>query len=361
MRIALVASDIPGHALEFANMMASSCEVLLCIPERYRSPDQPLLTHKVEVDWLHWPRQRDPRNIIFAKHLARRIRRWNPDIVHFQNEGSVWNWLVAAFLKQTPIVTTVHDVIQHPGDTSSRRVPRIFANALIRKSDAVIVHGDKLQNLAAKVLPIDSGKIFSVPLVPPLLSSVIPKHEKSKDGRFRILFYGRIYEYKGLRYLLEAMPIVQADVPNVLLIVAGRGDDISKYEKYIVDYSHIELRNRYLSNSESIELFTSANLLALPYVQASQSGPLMTAMAFGLPVVATDVGELSSVTRSTGMGLVVPPRDPTALAAAIIKIARDDILLKQLSDNAIKAIKGTYSAKQISNKVMSIYQNLLRH
>ena len=86
----------------------------------------------------------------------------------------------------------------------------------------------------------------------------------------------------------------------------------------------------------------------------------MTAMAFGLPVVATDVGELSTVTRSTGMGLVVPPRDSEALAATIINIAQDGVLLKRLSENALSASKGEYSRRRISEKVLDIYRQLLR-
>ena len=246
MRVALVASDIPEHALEFAKMMASACEILLCIPNKYELSSDVRGYNRLTIDPMDWPRQRDPRNIIFSQRLARRIKRWRPDLVHFQNEGSVWNWFVAAFLKGIPKVTTVHDVVPHPGDTSSRRVPRLFANALIRRSDAIIVHGDKLRSVATGMLPINPDRIFSVPLVPPSRPSNPPIREKDVN-LFRMLFYGRIYEYKGLHYLLKAMPIIHDKVPNVHLIVAGRGEDISRYKPFTTDYSYIEFQNRFLT------------------------------------------------------------------------------------------------------------------
>jgi glycosyltransferase involved in cell wall biosynthesis len=106
-------------------------------------------------------------------------------------------------------------------------------------------------------------------------------------------------------------------------------------------------------------LFVEADLLALPYIEASQSGPLMMAMAFGLPVVATEVGEISSVVRSTRMGLVVPPRDKIALADAITKVALDEGLRRQLSENAKQAMSSDYSREAISSRVLHIYEGLI--
>ncbi len=341
-------------------MISESYDTLLCIPDKYQSSDRAPANTRLQIDWLHWPRQRNFRNIFFARHLAMRIKSWNPHIVHFLNEGSAWNWLTAAFLKHFKIITTVHDVSPHIGDTSSRKVPRFFANALIRRSDAIIVHGDKLRGDASRVLPVALQNIFSVPHLPLLLQSGSTLRKRPNDGVFRVLFYGRIYEYKGLRYLLEAAPIVRAAVPNVQFIIAGRGDDLAHYMPYVTDASYIEFRNRFLTLTESAQLFADADLLALPYIEASQSGPLMTAMAFGLPVVATDVGELSSVVRSTGMGLVIPSRDKDALAASIIKIAQDNQLWEQLRKNATKAFHGEYSREAIGGKVIRIYQSLQR-
>ena len=140
---------------------------------------------------------------------------------------------------------------------------------------------------------------------------------------FRILFFGRIHEYKGLRYLIEAAPEIFRSVDHAKLIIAGRGDDFSSYRAMISDPSRFEIHNRFIEEAETVRMFAEADVLVLPYSEASQSGVLLVALCFGSPVVATDVGEMAEVVRSAQMGIVVPPRDVPALASAVVAMATD--------------------------------------
>src|SRR6516164_9279732 len=110
MRVAFVGTEIPDHCIEFADMMAERSDVLLCIPNRFHSPDRIRAKARLEVDWLPWPRKRSLRNLIFTWTVYRRIRDWKPDIIHFLSESNVWNWLLVYLLKRLPVITTVHDV-----------------------------------------------------------------------------------------------------------------------------------------------------------------------------------------------------------------------------------------------------------
>ena len=183
---------------------------------------------------------------------------------------------------------------------------------------------------------------------------------KPADGIFRVLFFGRIYEYKGLQYLLEAAPLVRAKVPLVQFVIAGVGDDVLACYPHLRDTSFIQFDNRFIPINDAARLFAESDLLVLPYIEASQSGVLMIAMPFGLPVVVTEVGEISSLVRSCGMGLVVPPREPAALAAAITKIALDSELRNLLSKNAKRAATEEYSRKKISATALCIYEKVIR-
>ncbi len=365
MRVALIGTEIPDHCIEFAEMMADYCDVLLCIREDFSTKDRQRQKPNLAIEWLPWPRKRDLRNIIFLQKLSRLIRQWKPDVVHFLSESNVWNWILVLLLKPTPIVTTVHDVKYHIGDFTSTRVPRVFAHALIRKSDAIIVHGQRLRGEASKLLPISSDRIFVAPLIS-LQSPSTGATETAlqnnnmdlNDELFRMLFFGRIREYKGLRYLLEAMPLLRASVPNLRLIIAGEGD-ISQYSDYLDHLSNIEIRNRFIPRSEVDQLFEESDLLVLPYIEGSQSGPLTIAMAFGVPVVASDVGDISSVVQSAEIGLVVPPRNVAALAHAVTKIALDKSLRKHFVANAKKANRGEYSKKNVGSMVLRIYQHVI--
>ncbi len=362
MRVALVAPEIPDYSLEIAQIVAESSEVLLCIADKHFTKGRAFSNSRLEVAWLRWPRQRQLKNINFVKHLSRLIKGWKPDIVHVMSESNIWLNMLVPMVRPIPVITTIHDVQFHPGDHSSRRVPKIFANTLARWSRAIIVHGSGLRDQAIQELSIDAHSVYIAPH-PPLRHyfEVARKNKFSKprDNVFRVLFYGRIYEYKGLRYLLDAAPLVRAEVPNLRVVIAGTGDDFSKYRDHIKDPSYIEVHNRFISDLDTARLFAEADLLALPYIEASQSGVLMMSIPFGLPVVATEVGEMSNQVRSIKNGLVVPPADKLSLAAAIIQLAVDTNFRKQCSENARAAMTGQYSLQQLSLRMLSIYQQVI--
>ena len=86
----------------------------------------------------------------------------------------------------------------------------------------------------------------------------------------------------------------------------------------------------------------------------------MIAMRFAIPVIATDVGEMPSVVKSTEMGLVVPPRDAPALADAICKVAGDPELRQRFAANASYASETEYSRSNISARVEEIYECVIK-
>ena len=294
--------------------------------------------------------------------LLRQIKKWNPDIVHILNETSVWLNVFVALFKHAPVITTVHDVELHPGDNMTGRVPRFFVNMLAKQSDAIIVHGDYLREKAIDTFTIVRDRVYVAPH-PPLRHylNLAKKHNfaKPNDKVFRILFYGRIQEYKGLRYLLQAAPLVHAKINNVRFIVAGVGDNLSIYQPYVGNSNIIEVHNRFIGEIETAQLFAAADILVLPYIEASQSGVLMIAVPFAIPIIATEVGEIGVLIRSLDMGLVVPPRDYPLLASKIIELATNSDLGRRYSENASAAMAGIYSIDALSAQLTGIYYDII--
>jgi glycosyltransferase involved in cell wall biosynthesis len=356
MKVAYIASGIGEYGLEFAEMLSNDCDATLYVHKRYFSLEYPRPNSRLQIGWLPWPRQRDPRSIGFTWQLAKLIRQSTPDLVHFLSM-SAWDPLLLFFLKPLPVVTTVHDITHHPGDKLSWRVPSFAKNMMATKSKAVIVHGAGLRDAAMRKFPGSSGHIFSMPLVPSIRPDDFAACPKPNDGIFRILFFGRIYRYKGLQYLLDAAPLIHARIPNARIIIAGQGEDLCSYD--FSENSGIEIRNRYIPREEMAQLFFDADVLALPYIEASQSGPLMIATSFAVPVVATDVGEIATFVRSHSTGIIVPPRDAFALASAIIKLALNKDLAENFARNSMTVMEGVCSPVNMAREVIRIYRNVL--
>ena len=204
-----------------------------------------------------------------------------------------------------------------------RRVPRLFIDQFIRQSDAIIVHGERLRAEALTRLPTPADRIFVFPHPPLTYYSRLAQRNRmarTEDGLFRVLFFGRIDEYKGLKYLIEAAKFALPRLPSLRVVVAGRGDEPAEEGVPISATETFELHNRFIPDLELAQLLTDADVVALPYIEASQSGVLMVALAFGLPVIATDVGEIADAVRRAGAGMVIPPRDSAALANALVEV-----------------------------------------
>jgi glycosyltransferase involved in cell wall biosynthesis len=143
-----------------------------------------------------------------------------------------------------------------------------------------------------------------------------------------LLFFGFIRRYKGLHVLLESLPAVLKQHPDVHVLVAGEFyDDEAPYHATIARHglgARVHLHTRYIPHEEVSRYFSAADVVIQPYTSATQSGVVQIAYHFEKPVIVTDVGGLAEVVPDGRAGFVVPPEDPGALAQAIIRFIRED-------------------------------------
>lgn len=364
LRVAVIFTD--GHAdyaRAFTAIVARPADVLLIGPASEADAEMSFLG-AVET-WLPlWPRHRQPlANLRLLMRMRAKVRAFNADVVHVLSEGQVWLNLLPRLVAPTPVVVTLHDVTAHPGDADTARVPRGLVNRFVRRADAVLVHGEGLKADAVALLGLDAARVVAGVHPPNLRYRRIARARglvHPQDGRFRLLFFGRVFPYKGLAHLIAAEPAVASAVPGLLTIIAGRGEDMAGYRAAMADPSRFDVRDRRIPDDEVAQLFTDADLLVLPYVEASQSGVLAVAAAFGLPVVATEVGEIGPLVRQTGMGLVVAPADPKALAEAIITLATDEGARTAASKAALAATEGPLGDEPVWAGARDAYAVALR-
>lgn len=257
------------------------------------------------------------------------IMRHQFDVVHVLWPPNVYEF-VLYFLRRRMILT-VHDPFPHSGlDTFIVRLRRKFAFWFIPRF--VILNKVQKQDFM-DYYKIREDRVFVSRIgCCTYLQTIKPKAETQTERKKYILFAGKISEYKGLDYLLPVMERVHKAHADVSLIVAGSGSfhfDISKYEA--LDY--IEFRNRFIPDTELVELIKNSEFLVCPYTDATQSGVIMSAFAFAKPVIATNVGGLPDMLGNGKYGLVAERMNINSLAESIVRLLSDDALLKHLSDN----------------------------
>lgn len=145
-----------------------------------------------------------------------------------------------------------------------------------------------------------------------------------------LLFFGLIKEYKGLDILLKAMPIIRLAIPDIRLRIAGSVYGSAKnYENLIKELNleaNVECHFRYLDDAEVAQLFAISDVCILPYKSATQSGVIATSLSYETPVIATDVGGLGEYVQHGKTGLLIPPDNPPALAAAVIRFYNEKMM-----------------------------------
>ena len=137
-----------------------------------------------------------------------------------------------------------------------------------------------------------------------------------------LLFFGFIREYKGLRYLLQSLPLILERFPVHLLVAGESWEEVRPYRE-LVESLHLQERvtmhTRYIPDEMVPAYFAAADLVVVPYTSATQSGIVQLAHGFRKPVVVGNVGGIPEAVEQGRTGFLVSPRNPQAIAEAVIR------------------------------------------
>lgn len=253
-----------------------------------------------------------------------------------------------------PVVIGVHDPEPHGGEEGWRkRLARRLAFPAARR---FVLYNTASRDRFAARHRIPTSAIDVTHLGP---YDVFREWSVTPDPPARtVLFFGRLAPYKGLDLFYEAIRLLAARLPDVRVVVAGRPVEgyVPPEPPSMHGAASVEVCKRYLSNSETVRLFQSARVVACPYRDATQSGVVLTAFAFGVPVVATDVGGLVEYVIPGRTGIVVPPGDAAALAAALERVLTDAGLFAELRRGIAAAREGHLSWRATADALLSTYE-----
>ena len=182
-----------------------------------------------------------------------------------------------------------------------------------------------------------------------------------RDGTLNILFLGRFESRKGVMYLLKAYRQLRRRGVNCRLLLAGAGPQEREIWRYIATrrLQGVELLGR-ISDEDKIRYFATADVYVSPATgQESMGIVLLEALASGTPIVCSDIHGYRSVVRRGEQGLLVPPRDVTALADALEKVLSDPEMRARMSQSARqRAVQ--FGWDNITAKVEEYYRFVLR-
>ena len=275
----------------------------------------------------------DPINPLSWWRVYRRIRRDAPDLLILQWWVPYWTPSLAAISylikhrTKIKLVYICHNVTPHE---ESGTIDHRLAWVVLKRGDAFIVHSEQDRRKLCALLPNPLVQRVNLPTYE-VFQQLTKEHKIEPhlrttlglDGKQVLLFFGFVRPYKGLEYLIQALPFVREKLPNIHLLIVGEfWSSKQSYLRYAANAGVSELLtivDQYVPNEELDDYFTTADVVVLPYVSATQSAVVQLAFGFGKPVITTRVGGLHEVVQDGVNGLVVPPQDEEALAGAIVR------------------------------------------
>ncbi|HYF06125.1 MAG TPA: glycosyltransferase family 4 protein [Acetobacteraceae bacterium] len=333
-RLVIVSPHYPEYVIEYARAMARHYEVLLILDDRHIADEYG--GRSVPEDATRLIRTNQFRTPLDLLRLAWDVVRFRPSIVHFQEAAgprrAFFSALVALVMKPfAEIVLTVHDPTPHLGrDEEIRRRCAPMLAVVRRLADVVVLHGAfcareyrRLRVAAQKVVVSAHGAVLA------------PAQAGRPHGcRLNIYFFGRMEAYKGLDVLLRALRIMHEEGLDFRLVMAGQGPELDRLEEGFRELPEVTVRKGYVRSDEIVRGIQEAECVVLPYLSATQSGVVTAAFAGERYVVASETGGLMDIVRHGQNGLLVPPGDPRALAAAFRTLFAEPGLRERLLEGA---------------------------
>ncbi len=263
-------------------------------------------------------------------------------------------------LKHCPMVGTFHASGGKPWYNMFSPIMKWYLDRWFRKLDARICVSRPAYNYVSKFFPAEYVLIPNG-IDTHHFNSHVTAIESFTDGKFNILFVGRMEKRKGFDYLWKAYRLVKQEFYDARLIAVGPGIRLrNKYEKRIrrSGLNDVVFAG-YAPYTQLPRFYKTADVVCFPNTGWESFGVvLLEAMSTGKPVIASNIDGFTSVMSDGVEGITVPPRNVEKLAEAILKLGRDEQLRKEMGDRG-KPRAQQFDWSVVSGRLMDLYLEVI--
>jgi glycosyltransferase involved in cell wall biosynthesis len=294
------------------------------------------------------------------------LAREDCDIIHTHIPtpwSADWSNIISKFKKKPLVITYHNDII---GTGFANHIANLYNStalkSLLNAADNIIItqpdyikyslYLDKFED-KIEVIPngvdVEKFKPINIP--------------KQKNTLFFLSLLDEFHQYKGLDYLLKSLIIVKNIIPDVKLIVGGKGTLLKYYSKMVDDADlteNVEFHG-FIPDEKIVEYYNNSSIFVLPSISSKQEGfgiVVLEAMACETPVISTKIVGVAADVKKSNSGIIVPPKDVEKLAEAIINILEDENS-KIMGINGRKLVKDKYTWSGIAEKTEKLYNKLI--
>lgn len=354
--------------VECAGLLARGHDVLLgtsptsALVERARERGVP-----VEAAFRFTKGFRPANTLHDVRTLKRLLATRRFDLIHLHTPRDTWPAALALGPRGKPgrplLIRTKH----HSLTTHANLVHRWLYGSRI---DHLILAGERLRETVAELVACGTpghdrihvlhSSIDTDRFDPTRADGASVRKEFGLQDRFVIGLVGRLSVEKGHAVLLDVVEKLRTAHPEIVCLFAGEGDQLAALKQRVAAAPVLRDAVFFAGPRRDIpDLVASFDLQVVPSLWLEASPAVVKeAMAMNVPVIASDVGGVSEIVTDGRDGLVVPPGDPTALAAAIERLMADPVLRKRLASAGRSRIVGEFSDAQLVERALALYEKI---
>jgi len=296
-----------------------------------------------------------------AWRLSRVLKQLRPDIVHAHDPHAVAMASLAVSMSTLPVrprLVASRRVDFHMRQSALSRWKYRQVDCFICASEAirriVVSDGIPQRNTVTVHEGIDLERVEAAPPAELHKDLWLP-HEAPVVGNVAALV-----AHKGQRHLIDAAMRVLPRCPDARFVIAGEGELRASLEQQIHQHhldKHVLLAG---FRADILSVHKAFDIFVMSSITEGLGTSILDAMACGKPVVATNVGGIPEVVVDGGTGLLVPPRDPAAMADAIVKLLATRALREEMGAAGLERVRSHFSAEAMVQKTLRVYQRVAR-
>jgi glycosyltransferase involved in cell wall biosynthesis len=294
--------------------------------------------------------------MLAAWRLCRR-QRYDIIHVHWPFPLALFGW-AAQRARPAALVTTFYGVELRWVKTAMPFL-RGFLKWAARRSDRVVAISSYTADEVRELVQVP---IEVIPYTTSLPAPAPRAGQRSAGAPFTVLFVGRLVERKGVSHLVDAITLLLPAV-DVRLVIVGDGPERARIEARIREQGldgRVAVRGK-VSDAELQAAYAAADAFVLPAVVDRRGDTeglgvvLLEAMNNRVPVIASAIGGITDVVEDGVSGVLVPPGDAAALAAALERLARAPDLAAGLGDAGYRRLREQFSWEAITRRWAEVY------
>lgn len=301
------------------------------------------------------------RNVYPISIIFDELRKLDVDVIHVHSYLyflAIQTALFRRLLRRIPLVIHIHGSLKYvDSKLLSAKIKEYLFDPLV--GGFVLKTADKVLSIARADIPTIYRKFrLRAEWLPNAVdvNRFKPPEEDRRFSKKLVVYIGRLEPWKGIEDLIRIIHIVCRQVSNVRFLIVGSGSMGKALKKLKAPIKVVDK----IPYNRIHKIYQLATVVILPSYMEGAPNILLEAGASGVPVVATNVGDSSSIVKDNETGFIVEPGDVRNFADRVMQLLEDESLWRSMSRNAVEYIREKFSFDSVAQRALKIYSSLAK-